>query len=361
MKNIFLTILMCLTIMVVNTYDAHTQTHTPKESIDTDIRALRNAAVPQFSSQFDDYIQYSPAGLMLALKVGGYEGRSSWGRMLTADAFSTVTMAAMVKGLKYTVRRMRPDGSDHESFPSGHSAKAFMTATMLHKEYGWRSPWFSIGGYTVAAATGVSRIMNDEHWMSDIVTGAAIGIGAVHLGYFISDLIFKEKGLLSGFQEPQFSYDPMQKHYVAELMFGRRFIFGSADMKATGIVPERGGLAGISTDIPVIAGAGVTARASASSLTYSTGSVSDLYNVLAGGYWNLPFAKLLEFQARAMAGCAWHEGRCGIDLSAGAGLSLIIDNNFKIKGFADYESVHAGSGRRWINSVVVGYSASWFW
>ena len=67
-----------------------------------------------------------------------------------------------------------------------------MSATMLYKEYGWRSPWFSIGGYTIAAATGVSRILNNKHWMTDIAAGAAVGIGAVHLGYYLTDLIFKE-------------------------------------------------------------------------------------------------------------------------------------------------------------------------
>ncbi|MFR6416073.1 MAG: phosphatase PAP2 family protein, partial [Alistipes shahii] len=90
---------------------------------------------------------------------------------------------------------MRPDGSSRNSFPSGHTATAFMTATMLHKEYGHRSPWYSIGGYTVATLTGVTRQLNNRHWMSDIMVGAGIGILATELGYFLADLIFKEKGL----------------------------------------------------------------------------------------------------------------------------------------------------------------------
>ncbi len=361
MKNPIPAIFLCLTVLLADIHDMSAQTYGSEKTIDTDIRALRYAAIPEFSVQFDDYLQYSPAGLMLALKACGYESRSSWGRMLTADAISTATMAVAVKGLKYSVRRLRPDGSDHESFPSGHAATAFMAATMLHKEYGWKSPWFSIGGYTVAAATGVTRIMNDSHWMSDVVAGAAIGIGAVHLGYFISDCIFKDKGLSAGFQKERFFYDASQKHYAAELLFGRRFIIGTKGRKETGSLPERGGMAGISTDIPVIAGTGITARASASSMTYSTGVTSDLYSTLVGGYWNFHFARCLEFQAKAMAGCAWFQGGCGADLACGAGLSLIIDSNFKLKGFADFESISVSDTRPWINSLVVGYSAAWFW
>ena len=115
--------------------------------------------------------------------------------MLVSDAFSAGLMAIGVNSLKYSCRVMRPDGSSRNSFPSGHTATAFMAATMLHKEYGHRSPWYSIGGYTVATITGVTRQLNNRHWMSDIMVGAGIGILATELGYFLADLIFKEKGL----------------------------------------------------------------------------------------------------------------------------------------------------------------------
>ena len=330
-----------------------------KSNIDTDLNLLRNSVMPEFSCSADDYLQYSPAALMLGLKIGGYQGRSSWGRMLVSDAFSTVGMAAAVKGLKLVVERERPDGSDFESFPSGHTAKAFMAATMLHKEYGGRSPWFSIGGYSVAALTGVSRLMNGKHWMSDVVAGAAIGVGAVHLGYFITDKIFKEKGLNAGYEEPEFLYDPERKHYVAELMFGRRYFLGE---------PFKGSVIGLSTDIPVIPGVGVTAKATAGNLVKTPGEeyelyslmAGELYTLMAGGYWNHSFAKILEFQAKAMVGSAVYNGKAGFGASAGVGLSLITDNNFKIKAFADYE-LSGRSSQPWLNSVIIGYSAAWFW
>lgn len=333
----------------------------PMYNFDTDIYAIRETSIPDFSWHYDDYLQYSPAAVILGLKACGYEGRSSWGRMLTSDAFSYAFMGAAVNAVKYSVKRMRPDESRRNSFPSGHTATAFMMATMLHKEYGWRSPWFSIGGFTAAAVTGVSRIMNNRHWMTDVIAGAAIGIGSVHLGYFVSDKIFKEKGLSGIYHEPEFFYDPSVKHYVAELLFGRRFIIGAEGRKEMGDIPIRGGLAGVSTDVPLVPGIGITARASASSMTYASGKIRPMYSVLAGGYYNHHFARILEFSARIMAGCAWLDGEAGTDLSAGAGLSLITDNNFKIKAFADFECVDLAAYRPWLNSVVVGWSAAWFW
>lgn len=165
------------------------------QSFDSDFRRLRNGYAPSFHQKYDDWLQYAPAGLMVGMKAFGVEGRSSWGRMLVSDAFSAGLMAIAVNSLKYTCRVMRPDGSSRNSFPSGHTATAFMTATMLHKEYGHRSPWYSIGGYAVATVTGVTRQLNNRHWMSDVMVGAGIGILATEFGYFLADLIFKKRGL----------------------------------------------------------------------------------------------------------------------------------------------------------------------
>lgn len=157
---------------------------------------LRNSYMPTFRHDFDDYLQYAPMALMFGLKVAGVESRSSWGRMLVSDAFSAGLMALMVNGLKYTVNQPRPDGSGNNSFPSGHTATAFMAATMLHKEYGLtRSPWYSIGGYTIATCIGMTRQMNNKHWLSDVLMGAGIGILSTELGYFLADLIYKDRGL----------------------------------------------------------------------------------------------------------------------------------------------------------------------
>lgn len=170
-------------------------------------RDMRNQYASGFRYHYDDYLQYAPAAIMVGMKVAGVQGRSSWGRMLVSDAFSAALMAGMVNGLKYSVKKMRPDGSTRNSFPSGHTATAFMTATMLHKEYGMtRSPLYSIGGYAIATATAVSRQLNNKHWFSDVLVGAGIGIFTTELGYYLADLIFKDKGL----QRREIDFDMLQ-------------------------------------------------------------------------------------------------------------------------------------------------------
>lgn len=159
-------------------------------------QTMRNSYAPNFHYRYDDFLQYAPLAAVIGMKLGGVESRSSWGRMLASDAFAMTLMGITVNSMKYSIHRTRPDGSANNSFPSGHTATAFMAATIMHKEYGLtRSPLYSIGGYTVATATAFSRQLNNRHWLSDVLAGAGIGILSTELGYFLGDLIFKDKGL----------------------------------------------------------------------------------------------------------------------------------------------------------------------
>ena len=88
---------------------------------------------------------------------------------------------------------MRPDGTDNESFPSGHTAVAFCGATVLHKEYGKTSPWISVAGYTVATITAVDRVRRNRHHWEDVAAGAAIGFLSAQASYWIVDKITGKK------------------------------------------------------------------------------------------------------------------------------------------------------------------------
>ena len=150
-----------------------------------------------FHSEIDNYTQFSGIALTAGLKMAGVEGRSSWPRLTASSLASYAVMAGFVNSIKYTASEMRPDGSTRNSWPSGHTATAFVGATILHKEYGLtRSPWYSIAGYSLATATGVMRVLNNRHWVSDVLSGAGIGILSTELAYGICDLLFKDKGLL---------------------------------------------------------------------------------------------------------------------------------------------------------------------
>jgi hypothetical protein len=82
---------------------------------------------------------------------------------------------AYVQALKFTVQRERPDGSNNVSFPSGHSASAFATATVLQRHYGWKA---GVPATVLAAYVATARVHDNKHYLSDVVFGAAMGIAA---------------------------------------------------------------------------------------------------------------------------------------------------------------------------------------
>jgi membrane-associated phospholipid phosphatase len=78
----------------------------------------------------------------------------------------------MVEPLKFSVRRERPDGSNRQSFPSGHAAITFAGATVLERHLGWKRAALAYG---VATYVSASRLHDHVHYLSDVAFGAAIG------------------------------------------------------------------------------------------------------------------------------------------------------------------------------------------
>lgn len=132
-----------------------------------------------FSTYADNYLQYAPLAAMFGLSFAGIKSKSDLKNQVIITVKSELLVSAVVLTLKYFIHDMRPDKSSDNSMPSGHTAQAFASATLLDIEYRDTSPWISVGGYLCAAATGFLRVSNNRHWASDVLIGAAIGIASV--------------------------------------------------------------------------------------------------------------------------------------------------------------------------------------
>jgi len=145
----------------------------------------------------DDFSQYAPFVSVYGLNVCGVKGEHSLRDYTAILATSYIIMGITVNTLKMSIREQRPDGSGYNSFPSGHTATAFMGAELLRHEYRNVSPWIGVAGYAVAAGTGFFRLSNNRHWLTDVITGAGIGILSAKASYwlfpYISKKIFKNK------------------------------------------------------------------------------------------------------------------------------------------------------------------------
>nr|WP_244825042.1 phosphatase PAP2 family protein [Carboxylicivirga mesophila] len=115
----------------------------------------------------------------------GIEGRHKLLEQTILLSIASGITALTVNSLKYSTKVLRPDGTSYNSFPSGHTAIAFMGAEFLWQEYKHHSIWYGIGGYSVASATGLFRIYNDRHWFGDVIAGAGIGMLSAKFAYWL--------------------------------------------------------------------------------------------------------------------------------------------------------------------------------
>ncbi|WP_035333705.1 phosphatase PAP2 family protein [Dyadobacter crusticola] len=147
---------------------------------------------PGFHTNADDFLPYAPGIVSLGLASAGVKGKHSLGDQVILALLSNIGAQAVTQGLKRAVKYPRPDGEDNHSFPSGHTTTAFANAEILHQEYGDRNVFYSIGGYGTATAVGTMRILNNKHWLADVLMGAGIGMGATKV-FYISYPWLKQK------------------------------------------------------------------------------------------------------------------------------------------------------------------------
>jgi membrane-associated phospholipid phosphatase len=102
--------------------------------------------------------------------------------LLGAEAL--IDSAIVVTGIKEVAQRRRPlaasgradffDGGS--SFPSGHSIAAWSLATVIANEYHDRR-LVQVAVYGIAGAVSLSRFTGEQHYLSDVLVGSALGYG----------------------------------------------------------------------------------------------------------------------------------------------------------------------------------------
>ena len=340
---------------------------------DDHFRGLRNEYLPRFNRHLDDYMQYAPAAVMLGMKVAGVQSRSSWGRMLVSDAFSALLMGGVVNTLKQTTNVERPDGSNKHSFPSGHTATAFMTATMFTKEYGHKSPWVGVGAYSVATATGLMRMANNKHWLSDVLTGAGIGILSTEVGYYFADLIFREKGINRFANENMF--DRMDKPSFVSLYLGLNIPLSGYDInEEMEFRTSSGSSAGVEGAYFFNPYVGVGGRFTVSNTLIivneerAENNTFDAISLCGGSYFSYPLSSQWLIGSKLLGGYVHYpqleltdrsvSSRSGFCMGSGVSLTFKAKEYYGIRFFLDYNLLpsHSRNSGEYMNMLTLGSS-----
>lgn len=151
------------------------------------VRRERNEHFLHFSNKTDNILQFVPIPVVYVMDAIGLKAQHDWQQQSVLLLKSELIMVAMSVPLKELTHIRRPDSTDFKSFPSGHTAQAFTAATFFYKEYGKRYPWLSAGMFAIAGTVGTFRVLNNRHWISDVIAGSGIGILSVELAYLLGE------------------------------------------------------------------------------------------------------------------------------------------------------------------------------
>jgi undecaprenyl-diphosphatase len=124
---------------------------------------------------------------LAALIILWFFSNSMWRRWEVVELVGIGGLAALVMGIKFLVRRKRPEGewggiyrnTDPHSFPSGHAARAFLIAVVASA---LAPAWLGILLWIWAPLVSIARVAMGVHYVSDVVAGAALGIVVAFIG-----------------------------------------------------------------------------------------------------------------------------------------------------------------------------------
>ena len=173
-------------------------------SISNQVAKQRNEHYFGFRNKIDDYAQFSPFIAVYVFDIAGMNAKTDWQNRTAILVKGQILNLGIVYLLKIAVNNTRPDGTDY-SFPSGHTANVFAGATMLSMEYGEEYKWVPYAAYSVAGGVGVMRMLNNKHYISDVLFGAGLGILSMKIAYWTHQYKWNRKRVAE---------DPFEKFYT---------------------------------------------------------------------------------------------------------------------------------------------------
>lgn len=148
-----------------------------------DFRTDLRSAFPNFrGSTIDDYLIYSPYVLLAGLNLVKINCQNDFINTGLIIIKAEIINVGVMFALKRLTAIQRPNGEPW-AWPSGHTSEAFLAATIVNREFRHKTPWIGVAAYGLAGTVGFFRMLNNKHWLSDVVAGAGLGILSANVTY----------------------------------------------------------------------------------------------------------------------------------------------------------------------------------
>ena len=139
--------------------------------------AQREGLLPNRVSQFGDLYGglwsawLLPASIIITSKAADESNRAMLEKLeFTASALVANGVTTII--LKELIGRARPNSRNNRSMPSGHTSHSFAVAAVANELYGHK---IGTAAYLIAGLVAISRINDNDHFLSDVIVGAGLG------------------------------------------------------------------------------------------------------------------------------------------------------------------------------------------
>jgi len=192
-------------------------------SIRDSVQAHRSVSLDRFSRNFEQLGSSLSFVILAGFECDHFMAADPRPQAVFLDGLSASLIASglIVPILKYSVGRERPSDSgnpyrfhpftNHNSFPSGHTAQAFAVATVIASHYpAW---WVQVLAYGSAGVVGYCRIEQNAHFTSDVFVGGLIGFSVAR-----SVVAHNSKS-----RAPRFTFVPYSDGRSSGILFTKSF------------------------------------------------------------------------------------------------------------------------------------------
>jgi membrane-associated phospholipid phosphatase len=178
--------------------------HSLAQNLDVNILKSINPRYPtsQYWRGTSNSAYYAAGAASFGTLIYGFASNNTTIKRNAAETFINLGASVFVTHLiKIGVNRTRPadrypdeifvnTATHNQSFPSGHTSLAFATATTLSMQY---KKWYvTVPAYAWASSVAYSRMYLGKHYPSDVLAGAAVGIGTSLAGHWFNQKLFKQ-------------------------------------------------------------------------------------------------------------------------------------------------------------------------
>lgn len=175
------------------------------QNLDVDILKGINPRYPtsQYWRGTSNSAYYVAGAASFGTLIYGFASNNATIKRNATETFINLGASVLVTHLiKIGVNRTRPADrypdeifvntpTHNQSFPSGHTSLAFATATTLSMQY---KKWYvTVPAYAWASSVAYSRMYLGKHYPTDVLAGAAVGIGTSLAGHWFNQKLFQQR------------------------------------------------------------------------------------------------------------------------------------------------------------------------